>query len=116
MNSDDSQTTNPPSSDANTTAQNQPANQANSAAPDYIEDVGGDMIGLLDEINEDDTLVQKVADEMELDKEKVRGILTPLMNKIDQGQITVDEIALIMASTVVDEETNEQEENNTSAA
>ena len=127
MNPDGSQNTNPPASDAaqaaNPTAQNDTTNQANPAtadqqtqAPDYIEDVGGDMIGLLDEISGDDTLVQKVADEMELDKEKVHGILTPLLNKIDQGQITVDEIALIMASTVVDEDTNTEEENNTPAA
>jgi ubiquinone biosynthesis protein Coq4 len=98
--------------------QSQTANQSSTATPDqqtqpldYIEDVGGDMIGLLDEINEDDALVQKVADEMQLDKEKVRAILTPLLNKLDQGQITIDEIALIMASTIVDEEIDTEEEN-----
>jgi hypothetical protein len=111
----DNKTTNPqqpqqtdavqPTSDATNQINPTPATPDQQAqVPDYIEEVGGDMIGLLDEVNGDDTLIQKVADEMELDKDKIKSILTPLLHKIDQGQITVEEIALIMASTVVDEE------------
>ena len=69
----------------------------------YIEDVGEDLIDLLDEISEDENLLKAVADEMQLDKERVKGILTGLLTKIDQGQITDEELALIMASTVADE-------------
>jgi len=79
----------------------------------YIDDVGGDMIGLLDEINEDENLIQKVADEMQLDKEKVKSILTGLLNKIDQGQVTAEELAIIMAATVADELTEEPAEETT---
>jgi len=86
--------------------QTQPADQAAPAvAPqdNYIENVGGDMIGLLDEINGDEELIQKVADEMRLDKEKVKTILAGILNKIDQGQLTAEDFALVMASTVADE-------------
>ena len=69
----------------------------------YIEDVGEDLIDLLDEINEDENLTEAVAKEMRLDKESVKAILAKLLAKIDQGQITEDELALIMASTVADE-------------
>ena len=75
----------------------------------YVENVGGDQIGLLDEISGSDQLLGEVAEEMLLDKEKVKAILTGLLNKIDQGQITTEEIALILASTVVDELGSDEE-------
>jgi len=94
-------------------AQTQPANQTAPAVAsknDYIENVGGDMIGLLDEINGDDKLIQEVATEMNLDKEKVKTILAGILSKIDQGQLTAEDFALIMASTVADELTEEPAE------
>jgi hypothetical protein len=91
-----------------TTAQTSPDATSASVGGSYIEDVGEDLIDLLDEINEDENLVQAVADEMKLDKERVKGILTKLLTKIDQGQITEDELALIMASTVADEVLNKE--------
>lgn len=75
----------------------------------YAEDVGGDQIGLLDEISGSDQLLEEVAEEMQLDKESVRTILTGLLNKIDQGQITTEEIALILASSIADELTNDED-------
>ena len=72
------------------------------------EDIGDNLIDLLDEINEDENLLQMVANEMELNKEKVKGILTKLLDKIDQEQITTEELALIMASTVADEASNKK--------
>lgn len=90
------------------TQQANPSAESQTQPADYIEDVGGDMIGLLDEINENDALIQKVADEMQFDKEKVRSMLASLLNKIDQEQITEGDIALIMASTVADELTEEE--------
>jgi hypothetical protein len=87
----------------------QNANTGNVQQPiNYVDDVGGDMIGLLDEINDDDKLVQEVADEMQLEKEKVKSILAGLLNKIDQGQVTAEEIALMMAATVADQLAEEE--------
>jgi hypothetical protein len=74
----------------------------------YIEDIGDGLIDLLDDINEDENLLQVVANEMELDKERVRETLTTLLDKIDQEQITSEELALIMASTVADEASNKE--------
>ena len=74
----------------------------------YIENIGDSLIDLLDDIDEDENLLQVVADEMELDKERVKGILTTLLDKIDQEQITSEELALIMASTVADEASNKE--------
>lgn len=74
----------------------------------YVEDIGEGLIDLLDDINEDENLLQIVADEMELDKERVRETLATLLDKIDQEQITPEELALIMASTVADEASNKE--------
>ena len=74
----------------------------------YVEDIGGGIIDLLDDINEKENLLEIVADEMELDKERVKGTLAKLLDKIDQEQITSEEIALIMASTIVDEASNKE--------
>jgi hypothetical protein len=110
--------TEPQSEQTNTSPQDAPdqtptAQQANpatqndapaAAAPgNYIEDVGEDLIDLLDEIEANDNLIDIVANEMSLDKDRVKSILTKLLDKIDQEQITAEEIALIMASTAVDE-------------
>lgn len=73
------------------------------AAADYIENVGESLIDLMDEVNSDDNLIKIVADEMKLDEVKVKSILTTLLDKIDKEQITVEELAFIMAVTVVDE-------------
>jgi hypothetical protein len=105
---DATQQTDSAPSDEPATDQTQPDDQQAAGTSDvqagsYIDDVGGDMIGLLDEIEEDENLIQMVADEMALDKEKVKTILTGLLDKIDKEQITVEEIALIMAATVADE-------------
>lgn len=43
---------------------------------------------------------------MEIDKEKTKVILTNLLKKIDNEQITSEELALIMASTITDEASN----------
>ena len=119
-NQSDSTTSNEPTSEA-PVAQSNPADPqttddqqatATSDVPEpenYIENVGGDEIGLLDEISTNDQLLQEVADEMQLDTEKVKSILSTLLDKIDQGQITTEEIALILASTVADELTNDEE-------
>ena len=61
---------------------------------------------MLDEISDDENLLQMVATEMQLDKEKVKKILVKLLEKIDKEEITYEELALIMASTVADEAPN----------
>jgi len=96
--------------DSQTTEVQQNTNTGeDSEQENYDENVGGDAIGLLDEISTDQHLLQEVADEMQLDPEKVTSILTTLLDKIDQGQVTAEEIALILASTVADELTNDEE-------
>jgi hypothetical protein len=70
---------------------------------DYIENVGGSVIDLLNDVNESDELVQIVANEMRLDNAKVKILLASLINKINQGQVTMEELALLMAAPVVDE-------------
>jgi len=107
------------STDQQTPAADQtaPAQQTDQAATDdpaaapggnYIEDVGGDLIDLLDEIEADDNLIAAVATEMQLDKDRVKTILTGLLDKIDKEQVTEEEIALIMAAPVIDELPTEQ--------
>jgi hypothetical protein len=104
----------PPESDVNTTLPSdpnnnivQPADQTgqNTAPVEnaYINDVGEDLIDLLDEISENDTLLQAVAGEMKLDANKVKSMLASVLDKIDNEQITTEDIALIMAATVADE-------------
>jgi len=107
-----------PDAEAQSAAQQQPADQleenqpqanATPKAADYIEDVGGSVVDLLDDIEESDELVDVVAKEMKLDSQKVKTILGGLLDKIDQGQITIEELALIMAAPVVDEVQDEQQ-------
>jgi hypothetical protein len=93
--------------------QTQPADQGQPQTPaaddstvqegNYIEDVGGSVIDLLDDIDGSDNLVKIVANEMRLDDQRVRTILSGLLAKIDQNQLTIEELALIMAAPVVDE-------------
>jgi hypothetical protein len=114
---DGQQTDTAPQADAEVDATQTPdQSQDNASASaaqqpvNYVQDVGGDLIGLLDEIEGDENLIQTVADEMALDKENVKTILTGLLDKIDKGQVTAEELALIMAAPVVDELSDEQEE------
>ena len=75
-------------------------------APDYVNEVGEDVIDLLDEISEDNNLLQLVAQEMQLDPTKVQSMLASVLDKIDKEQITTEDLALIMASTAADETTD----------
>ena len=90
-------------------AQPQPTNPMDSSVvnasetSNYIDDVGYSLISLLDQINSDEKLIQTVANEMRLDTNNVKSILAPLLSKIDQGQITLEELALITAAPVVAE-------------
>ena len=72
--------------DLNTQVNSNPEADTDTSLTDgsYVEDIGDNLIDLLDEINEDENLLQMVANEMEIDKEKVKGILTNLLDKIDQ--------------------------------
>ena len=76
---------------------------AASQPEDYIENTGGSVIDLLEDVNENDDFIQVIAQEMRLDSEQVKAILTPLLDKIQQGQITMEELALIMTAPIVDE-------------
>lgn len=69
----------------------------------YIENVGGSLLDLIEEVNSNDNLIQIVADEMKLDVNKIKSIITGLLDKVDNGQLTTEELAFIMAVTVVDE-------------
>jgi len=95
----------PDPSTAPTVEPEQPsANNAEEAtADDYVENVGGSLLDLMDEVNEDDNLIQLVADEMKIDVTKAKSILTTLLDKLDKEQITMEELAFIMAVTVADE-------------
>lgn len=85
-----------------------PAETASSPSEDnYITNVGESLIDLLDDIQGDDSLIQVVAKEMSLEPEKIKSILTPLLDKIDKGQITMEELALLMAAPVVDDASDE---------
>lgn len=68
----------------------------------YIEDMGGSLIILLQQINTNDELLAEVATEMELDTTKTKVILTNFLDKINHGQITQEDLALIMAAPVVE--------------
>jgi len=98
---------NEPTDQAQPEDQGQPGTQAADDSTvqegNYIEDVGGSVLDLLDDIDESDDLVKIVAKEMRLDDQRVRTILSGLLTKIDQNQLTIEELALIMAAPVVDE-------------
>lgn len=68
----------------------------------YIEAVGESTVSLLDDISADESLIQIVATEMKLDTSRVKSTLAALLDKIDKEQITTEELALIMAASVVD--------------
>jgi hypothetical protein len=88
--------------------QTQTSSDITQQAEGYVEEVGGSLLDLMDEVSTDDTLIQTVADEMKLDINKVKSILTTLLDKIDKDQITIEELAFIMAVTVVDEPQGEK--------
>jgi len=90
-------------------SQIQPAEEA-AQDEDYIENVGGSVIDLLEDIENNEDFIQVVAQEMQLDVNAVKSILTPLVDKIHQGQISIEELALIMAAPVVDEVTENPED------
>jgi hypothetical protein len=74
----------------------------------YVDDVGESLMDLLDDINSNENFIQIVANEMQLDPEKVKSFLSGLLDKIDKEQITIEELALIMAAPVVDEPSQSQ--------
>lgn len=81
----------------------QPVPDTQAPVTDYVNEVGEDLIDLLDEISEDNNLLQVVANEMKLDPTKVQSMLASVLDKIDKEQITTEDLALIMASTAADE-------------
>jgi len=73
------------------------------AQEDYITNVGEQLIDLLTDISLSDEAKQKVADTMRLPVPQVTAILDRLLDKIDNGQVTAAELALIMTAPVADE-------------
>jgi hypothetical protein len=73
------------------------------AQEDYITNVGEQLIDLLTDISLSDEAKQKVADTMRLPVPQVTAILDRLLDKIDSGQVTAAELALIMTAPVADE-------------
>jgi hypothetical protein len=99
-----------PQNNENTDPNNNQVQSADQAVQDpaavdgnYINEVGEDLIDLLDEISENNELLQVVASEMQLDTNKVQSMLASVLDKIDKEQITTEDIALIMAATAADE-------------
>lgn len=65
---------------------------------DYIEDLGEDLIDFLDDMEGNENLLQNIASDMGIEKERARSILTKLLDKIDQEQISTEELALIITA------------------
>lgn len=65
---------------------------------DYIEDLGEDLIDFLDDMEANENLLQNIANDMGIEKERARSILAKLLDKIDQEQITTEDIALIITA------------------
>lgn len=79
-------------------------NQPVLDAATYIDNTGGSFIDLLQEITDDPALQQKVATEMHMDLPTFQTLLTTLFNKVTQGQITKEELSLLMTAPMIDDE------------
>jgi hypothetical protein len=93
-----------------TQTQTQTNSDTNSEEEDenYTEDFGNYIIELLDDISADENLTQKIANKMGLDKEETTEILENILQKIDDEQITPEELALIMTAPIVDERSDNE--------
>ena len=69
----------------------------------YIDNVGGSMIELMQDIAADEALKAQVAEEMRIDITAFNSILTEVSKKIEQQQLTKEVIALLLAASVVEE-------------
>jgi hypothetical protein len=78
---------------------------------DYITNVGRSMVDLLTDISLSDELTKTVADTMRLTVGQVTEILEGLLDKVDNEQVTEEELALIITAPVVDEEPKQNNDN-----
>lgn len=81
---------------------NQAMNEKNDSET-YIANTGGAMITLLKEISENSKFSQRVAEEMGLSVAQCTQLVSTIIKKINQGQITADELAVMMTAPIIDE-------------
>ncbi|GIW61436.1 MAG: hypothetical protein KatS3mg089_0288 [Patescibacteria group bacterium] len=76
---------------------------------DYITNVGQSMIDLLTDISNSDVRKQKIATEMRISIEQVTTICNRLLDKIDSGELTEEDLAFLIASPIADASLNQEE-------
>lgn len=70
----------------------------------YVVKVGRSMVDLLTDISVSDTSKQQIAEEMKLSVDQVNTICTKLLDKIDNGDITEEDLAFLMTAPIADKE------------
>jgi len=70
---------------------------------DYVTNVGVSMVDLFTDISMSEERKQKVAETMRISVAQVATIVEQLLDKIDNEQITEEELAFIISSPVADE-------------
>lgn len=76
---------------------------------DYILNVGQSMIDLLTDISNSDVRKQKIATEMRISVEQVTTICDRLLEKIDSGELTEEDLAFLITSPIADTAPTQQE-------
>lgn len=83
---------------------NSVASQPIQDAATYIDNTGGSFMDLLQEISQDPTAQQEIATEMHMDLPRLQATLATILGKINQGQITKEELSLLLTAPMIDEE------------
>ncbi len=76
---------------------------------DYILNVGQSMIDLLTDISNSDVRKQKIATEMRISVEQVTTICDRLLEKIDSGELTEEDLAFLITSPIADNAPTQEE-------
>jgi hypothetical protein len=74
---------------------------------DYILNVGQSMIDLLTDISNSDVRKQKIATEMRISVEQVTTICDRLLEKIDSGELTEEDLAFLITAPIADTDPTE---------
>lgn len=86
------------------TSPSQPVPVAADEAGSYITNVGQSMVDLLTDISTSDVAKQKIAARMRLPVEQVAATCNRLLDKIDNVELTEEDLAFLLTAPIADEE------------
>lgn len=73
------------------------------APTNYIENMGGSLVDLLEQVNTSPDLVATLAKEMHLEHDATQTILETFLDKVHNGTITKEELALALTAPILEE-------------